>query len=319
MSATLIPNLVPHESLPTPAPPEPAPVQGLSAPPTTPTPPDWEAVDVSTIEWDGSNATLHAPGREVVTVPVALANYITAAKKVAAVQAGEGLNLTGFVDNLRAATKDERASRDHTREWIATVKAAGASEQQLEGMYRSEQMDALVRNKSFSEKVAKVRDTALESLANAERQTIEALRNVAPQPTEQDYAAATDLSTTLDLLPASIGVPLLRGRLVESPAKYGKNLGLVAAVLPLLRAKIERDPSWNTIEARQLLVQAELVTRSGAWYKSHMRLARIHQLQYKVQAVARAYDAAHGDEQSGTWSTAIAGGRDWLGDVGVGR
>src|SRR5207249_3705698 len=110
-------------------------------------------------------------------------------------------------------------------------------------------------------------------LAKAEGEALQAIEDGGVQPTADDYSAATELLATLNLLPVSLAIPLLTARLVEQPARTGKNKGLTQAMLPLLEGRFNTDEQWNeSAEAWQLIRQCEAVTRDSKWYKGHMRL-----------------------------------------------
>jgi hypothetical protein len=80
-------------------------------------------------------------------------------------------------------------------------------------------------------------------------------------------------------------------------------LGKVAAMIPLLQARVETDKAWNASdEARDLIQQCQLVLRTASWYKAHMRLSRIHALQWKVQSLSDDYVRVRGDEEAGGYA-----------------
>lgn len=298
----------------------------LEAPATTPVPPGYRTVDVSTREWDGSAASLGEPGREGATVPRALADYLVQQKAIAAAQVrdhtvwspdeGDPFNPAQYLPTLRAATQVGRDALAQGRAERVDAQRFGVSERQLEALDANQAAPIARTKAAIRDAVTTVATKALTALAQAERVATRELASAGVQPTEQDYAGALDLRQTLDLMPPSIAVPLLRGILVEQPARTGKNVGRVVAVLPLLRAKHQTDPAWNNSpDADALITECELVTRNAEWYRAHMRLSRIHELQYKVQSLTGDYAANYGDERAWGYAARDAG---FYAELGVG-
>jgi len=164
------------------------------------------------------------------------------------------------------------------------------------------------------EAVDGVRNGVWAKLAKAEGEALQAIAEGGVQPTADDYSAATELLATLNLLPVNLAIPLLTARLVEQPARTGKNKGLTQAMLPLLEGRFNTDQQWNeSPEAWQLIRQCEAVTRDAKWYKGHMRLSRVHQLQTYVQMCAGDYAQVYGDESKGAFLAARSGAYKDLG------
>lgn len=296
--------MVPYHGLNDPTPPEPRRVQ----------------VDVSPYtDWDGGDAMLGAAGAELVAVPPAVRSHVTRMRKLGAAAGEAGLDLREYLPKLREATKESRAALARLESQRAEAVGLGTlNEHQLIGMDAVQAAPKAKAQNAIQTAAQVVAREVITQLAKEETAALAALQDSpGVRPTAADYTEANELVATLNLLPVSLAVPLLVGRLVEQPAKAGgKGLGLTVAALPLLRGKFETDPAWNASgEATDLLRLCEVVTRDSTWYAAHKRLARIGQLQSKISMLTQDYLDAFGDEKAlGAISTRSA----FFADLGVG-
>ena len=156
--------------------------------------------------------------QQVVAGPPVLRAHVARMKKIAEAQANEGLDFTGFVPALRKETESARNELGK----LDTAKAAAVAlntltPRQLEGVDALQAAPKAEATAKLRAAVERVAGEALTKLAKAEQEAVQQIEQGAVQPTADDYAEATDLATTLNLLPVSLAVPLLIKRLVENP------------------------------------------------------------------------------------------------------
>ena len=236
----------------------------------------------------------------LMPVPRPLADHVQRVKKIAAATLEGELAFTRTVlADLRKATEQPRNDVAHMDEDFRKAKAAGASAAELVAITGLQRTARKESEDQFQAGVQKVLAPVRERLQETERAAMRELEErPGIQPTPADYTMATELASTLDLLPPLIAAQVLAPRLVIEPAKSGKGLGLTAAMVPLLRGRMS-DPKWEACrEFRDLLTQAQIVTRDAGYYKAHQALAAVASLRLMQASLVTGYRNPEAAEQS---------------------
>jgi len=255
--------------------------------------PERVVVDISIEPWEDGKSTTGDPGRFPMSVPRAVADHVMRVKHIAAQTSAS--DFTHVLGALQKETAPARADLAHMDSDYEAAKQAGATEVQLQAITGLQLAARQQTRAQLEAAVNRVIGPVRETLATAERQAMHELEDrPGTRPTDADYAAASDLAKTLDLVPAPVAVPLLMERLVHSPATSGKT-GLTAAMLPLLKAR-QGNPSWQTPEVDDLLRLCQVVTRDSEWHGAHLRLRNAGSTRYALDRLAADALAPHGVE-----------------------